>query len=319
MAGERDLLVASAGGHLTQLWLLADRLPDPRPRTFVTYDHVHSASLLGGEEVVHGHGPSSRSATKTFANWRLARQMLATGRYGRVVSTGSAIAVPFLLSAASRGIEARYIESATRSAGPSLTGRLLSVASRRVQLYTQHPQWADDRWRAVPSVFAGFSATPGRPVGGPLRIVVSLGTHRFPFDRLLRGLAGALRPDDQVLVQHGATPPVPLPGDVRYVPSLPVDELDAELRAADVVVAHAGTGIALSSLAAGSAPVLVPRRGHAGEHVDDHQADTAAQISGRGLGFSAEADELDRGVLERAAALTVRRSCDESTLELWAV
>lgn len=317
MAGERDLLVASAGGHLTQMWLLADRLPAPRPRTFVTYDHVHSASLLGGEEVVHGHGPSSRSVTKTVANWRLARQMLATGRYTRVVSTGSAIAVPFLLSAASRGIEARYIESATRSEGPSLTGRLLRMASRRVQLYTQHAEWADDRWRAVPSVFAGFSGVPGGPVGGPLRVVVSLGTHRFPFDRLLHGLATALRPDDQVLVQHGSTPPVRLPGDVRYVRSLPVDELDDELRKADVVVAHAGTGIALSALAAGSAPVLVPRRGHAGEHVDDHQADTAQQISSRGLGVAAEADELDRGVLERAAAMRIRRPTRESQLELW--
>lgn len=315
-AGGRDLLVASAGGHLTQLTLIADRLVGDRPRTFVTYDHPQSKSLLAGEDVVFGMGPSSRSLRALVVNWSLARRLLATGRFDRVVSTGSAIAVPFLVEAARRHIDAHYVESATRSHGPSLSGRMLERSSRRIELHTQHARWADDRWQLVPSVFDGFEVVSGPPVTRPLRVVVSLGTHRFAFDRLLLGLRGALRPGDQVLLQHGATEPISLPGQVEAVASVPADRLEAEIAGCDVVVAHAGTGITLTTLASGHRPVLVPRSGAHGEHVDDHQHDIADELGRAGLAITVAPERLDRAVLEQAAGDRVDRRGTRAPVEL---
>lgn len=307
MTARRDLFVASAGGHLTQLLLIAEALDERRPRTFVTYDHPQAHSLLAEEWVVHGFGPSSRSVLKAAGNWRLARRLLGSGMYARVVSTGSAIAVPFLLEAARRGIEAHYVESATRTRAPSLSGRILERLSGSVRLHTQHARWAGGRWELVPSVFAGFSVEHGAPPTGPLRVVVSLGTHRFPFDRMLRAVAGVLRPGDSVLVQHGATAPVTMPCDAEHVPSMPARRLESEIAAADVVLAHAGTGIALTSMAAGKQPVLLAREVAHDEHVDDHQHDTARELAERGLAIHAVPEKLDRAMLARAAAATVVR------------
>lgn len=312
----RDLLVASAGGHLTQLRLLADRLRPRRPRTWVTYDHPQAASLLAGEHVIHGVGPSSRSVRAAVGNWRLSADHVVPGRIDRVISTGSAIAVPFLLRAELRGIEGHYIESATRSEGPSLSGRILTATTRRVGLHTQHGDWAGDRWQAVDSVFDGFRAHQGTRSDGPLRVVVSLGTNRFSFERVLDWISSALRHDDDVLLQHGATRPRELRGRVRQVHSLPAADLDAELSAADVVVGHAGTGLALTALQHRRAPVLFARAAAYGEHVDDHQQQTLQSLAGRGLALAPPPERLDRDALLAAAGTTVDLDAETSPLVL---
>ena len=303
-----DLLVASAGGHLAQLHVLAQRLEPRRPQVWVTYDHPQAASLLRGCEVVHGAGPSSRSVTAALRNWRLAGRLVSPTEVARVVSTGAAISVPFLLRAALRGVEGHYIESATRTDGPSLSGRILERTTRRTALHTQHAGWSGGRWRAIGSVFDGFAAVPGpTPPDEGLRVVVSLGTHRFAFTRVLEQLAPALRETDEVVLQHGATPPLPLPGSVRAVHNLPAEDFEDALTRADVVVGHAGTGLALTSLRHGHVPVLFARTVRRGEHVDDHQELTARLLGQRGLAVVAGDGPLDRSLLLRAAGTEVEQ------------
>ena len=119
---------------------------------------------------------------------------------------------------------------------------------------------------------------------------------------MLEGLRAALRDEDSVLLQHGATEPVDLPGEVEAARSMSAERLEAEIAACDVVVAHAGTGIALSSLMAGHRPVLVARSAHEREHVDDHQLHTADELDRSGLAIAATPAGLRRGTLARAAA-----------------
>lgn len=95
-----------------------------------------------------------------------------------------------------------------------------------------------------------------------------------PFDRLLRALANyALRhPGEEVWVQYlDAKLPEPLKG----VPALPRTQLLDRMRAADVVVAHAGCGTIADAFETGHVPVIIPRRAHLGEHVNDHQMELA--------------------------------------------
>ena len=112
-------------------------------------------------------------------------------------------------------------------------------------------------------------------------ILVSVGTHTQPFDRLVRA-AGELAflVDEQVIVQCGASSF--LPGDAHCVDFVDAAQMERWLSEARVVVSHAGAGIILGALHAGKPLVLVPRKASLGEHVDDHQFELAGALADRG-------------------------------------
>lgn len=304
-------MLASAGGHLEQLCRLRTRFGGDQV-TWVSYDVPQARSMLDGERFVAAHHPTTKNIPNAVHNYRLARRVFAEHDIGRVISTGAAVAVPFMLRARQLGIPCHYIESATRVDAPSLSGRMVARL-RGVELYRQLGDWGEPRWQQGPCVFDGFAAAArGASAEAPIeRIVVSLGTHRFAFpalvDRLrerFRGSASGGR-DTEILWQLGSTPdPGGLPG--RVVAQLPHDELQTAIADADVVVGHAGVGLTLTALQAGTVPVLVPRRRARREHTDDHQVQLANELDRRGLAVTAEVGELSREHLERAASLGVR-------------
>lgn len=300
------LLVASTGGHLKQLERLSTRLEGaPGRHLWVTFDTVQSRSLLEGREVVFGRHTHSRDVVGAAANVRLARRLLRRHDVDVVVSTGAAVAVSFMLPARLNGVPCHYIESAARSDGPSLTGRMLRLLPG-VHLYTQYTAWERGPWRYRGSVFDGFEPVAPAPDEPPpiRRVVVTLGTIRYPFTRLARRLAEILPEGADVLWQAGSTDL----GGLGFAASaeLPSAELEAAMRDADVVIAHAGVGSALSALEAGRQPLLVPRRAAHREHVDDHQEQVAAELESRGLALAREAGELTRDDLVAAAGRAAR-------------
>lgn len=302
----RSLWVASAGGHLTQARLLWRQMGS-QPSTWVTYDVPHARTVLRGEEVVYAYHPTTKNLTNAVRNYRLARALFRTRRFARVISTGAAVAVPFMLRARQLGLPCHYIESATRVDGPSLSGRMLA-ALPDVQVYRQSGTWGGRRWRRGPSVFDGYTVarSASSTSSGPRRAVVSLGTQRFPFPALVERVrdqsGGAL---EHITWQLGSTPdPGGLQG--RVCGELNLEELEDEIRAADVVIGHCGVGLALTVLSMGKVPVLVPRRRHRGEHTDDHQAELARELARRGLAVVTEPQGLTHGHLEEAERLVAR-------------
>ncbi len=134
----------------------------------------------------------------------LARKMLRH-RPAMVISTGSGIAVGFLPVLAAGGVPAHYVESATRAVGPSLTGRILGKFPP-VNMYTQHEQWASARWTYTGSVFEGFAAVPRSPLPERIsKVVVTVGSLKFPFERMLQRVADLLPRDADVLWQVGSS------------------------------------------------------------------------------------------------------------------
>jgi UDP-N-acetylglucosamine transferase subunit ALG13 len=122
----------------------------------------------------------------------------------------------------------------------------------------------------------------GRVQGGGLLILLTLGTHEQPFARAL-ALVEPIASRDEVLVQHGYTPPpVWCPASKRF-DFLPYDRLVELMQAADGIVCHAGVGTIMTALSLGTTPVVVPRLERYREHVDDHQLQIAAAFSERGL------------------------------------
>ena len=108
-------------------------------------------------------------------------------------------------------------------------------------------------------------------------IFATVGT-QLPFDRLLQGLESwaALHPDVPVLAQTGAC--ARTYSFIRTVRHLSQTEFAARLKAARLVVAHAGMGTILSASELGKPVILMPRQARFGEHRNDHQIDTANEM-----------------------------------------
>lgn len=110
-------------------------------------------------------------------------------------------------------------------------------------------------------------------------ILVTVGTHPQPFDRLVRAAeALAVSLGEEVVVQRGASR-VPTP-HCRSVNLLPHGELLALMERARLVVCHTGPSTLMQALDRGHVPVVVPRSHLHGEHVDGHQLGFARHLRG---------------------------------------
>jgi UDP-N-acetylglucosamine transferase subunit ALG13 len=289
------LLVASGGGHLQQLHQLLPRLrPQPERQIWLTFDTALSRSLLADEEVVYLPYAAPRDTAAAVANARRALALMRRHRVHTVVSTGAHPALSCFGPARALGVRCHYIESATRSLSPSMTGRVSSFIPG-VQLYTQHRRWAGGRWRYAGSVLDDYIVVGQTPAVTEIRrAVVTVGTNEtYPFRRMIEAAANVLPSSAEVLWQVGSSDVSDL--GIAGRASVPGDEMADAVAQADVVIAHAGTGSAISALRAGKLPVLLPRSAADGEHIDDHQANTAYELQLRGLALvrSSEALSVD--------------------------
>lgn len=261
---------------------------------WVTHEGDQRYSLLS-DEVVHTVpyiGPRDYSALAN--NISPAVRILRSKRYSMVVTTGAGIALPFLVVGRLRGLTCHYIESAARAEGPSLTG---STAQHipGVNLYTQYPAWAHKRWQFRGSLFDGFNGFDAPPPKGINRVVVTLGTMRkFSFRRaveaLLRVLPETVNSDVEILWQTGCTDVSGL--GIRTHESIPTRDLHSAIADADLVVAHAGVGSAVTALRAGRRPLLLPRQASYHEHIDNHQDMIAGELARRRLVVTSHPDTL---------------------------
>jgi UDP-N-acetylglucosamine--N-acetylmuramyl-(pentapeptide) pyrophosphoryl-undecaprenol N-acetylglucosamine transferase len=298
------LLVASTGGHLAQLYQLRRRLVSgAEPVLWATFDTPQSRSLLAGERVVFVPYVAPRDWRRVLGNSGLAWRVLVEHDVRELYTTGSGIALTFVPLARARGARCHYIESAARSQGPSVTGRLVARVPG-VRAYTQYPGWASRRWQHSVTVFDDFCPAAPREPRPLKRLVVTLGTIKgYGFRSLIERLLTILPPDVEVTWQVGDTDVSGLPIQGRV--QMPQDELLEACRQADVVVAHSGVGSALGALQIGAVPILVPRRHARGEHIDDHQTLIAQELARRGLALHREVDQLTLADLEHATRLRV--------------
>jgi UDP-N-acetylglucosamine transferase subunit ALG13 len=146
-------------------------------------------------------------------------------------------------------------------------------------------------------------------------IFATVGT-QLPFDRLLAATDAwaAARPEETVIAQTGASTRVFAHLTCR--PHLEQADFADCMHKAKVIVAHAGMGTILSAAEAGKPLILLPRRADLGEHRNDHQLATAAEmavLSNVTVIDSADelADALDRA-LSRADVCQPRLSASAS-------
>lgn len=131
------LLVASPGGHLTQLKLMAPCF-DSFDRKWVTTDHT--SVDVGGDPLLLAHGPTTRSVKNLVRNCVVAWREIRRTRPDIIVSTGAGLAVPFFVVGRLFGVKTVFLEVYDRIDTKTLTGRLVRPFTSAFLL-----QWPEQR------------------------------------------------------------------------------------------------------------------------------------------------------------------------------
>lgn len=126
---------------------------------------------------------------------------------------------------------------------------------------------------------------------------------QMPFDRLIRALdtwAAHQANGREVLAQIGSA--TYQPSNLRTVPSLSPTGFREAVRAADLIVAHAGMGSVLTAMEFGKPLVVLPRLGTLQETRNDHQVATAKWLASKpGIYVAMLEAELDEAIRQAQA------------------
>ncbi len=124
-----------------------------------------------------------------------------------------------------------------------------------------------------------------------------------PFDRLIRAVDewGRLHPRIDIFAQIGNSDF--RPKHVDYTKFLEPAEFNRVMRAAKVIVAHAGMGSIISALELGKPIVVMPRHGALRETRNDHQVATAKRFGAQGRVVVAHDEQDFLGKLDYAITL----------------
>ncbi len=287
-------LVASAGGHLHQLRRLFPDTPFAHEdRFWITYANPQSRSMLAGEDVHWLPTATHRDLAGVIANLPRAYSVLRRQRVSAVVSTGAQIAVSAMLPARLLGIPCHYIESATRVDGPSLTGRMLARVPG-VHCFTQYEWPNQPGWEHFGNVFDAYRTEPRGATSKISRALITAGIGTTRSFSALGQTVLSILPADVEVVNSAGDPYLrgeqAHSADTARVAPYPI--FRDSLRQVDVVVAHAGVGSALAALEAGHCPIIIPRRAHRNEHIDDHQVQLAEELDRRGLAVVSSLESL---------------------------
>lgn len=308
------LWIAASGGHIAEAVSLDRLLESTDDSLWVTFDTPQTRSLLDGRRVEFVNYVAPRDLRASVKAARQIRKLVARESFAACVSTGSAVAGVSVPVVALGGLQCYYVESLTRVHGPSLTGRIMSV-SPRVATLTQEDRWSSRSWRFEGSILDGMRTVSADAPDGPRRVLVTLGTIRpYRFDRAVDAVLDALRPDDDVVWQLGATSGLTgLPGAAYS--DLSFTELSHLTEQADVVISHAGVGSVLMAHQYGKLPVLATRSARYHEHVDEHQSQLAESFVGRGLALALDmaGGKANRAQLDLAAASRICSAPTERT------
>ena len=137
-------------------------------------------------------------------------------------------------------------------------------------------------------------------------IFVTVGTHEQQFNRLVRAvdeLKGSGTLTEPVFIQTGYS--TYEPKHCEHSAFVPFRQMRARMAEADVVITHGGPSSFIEAMAAGKVPVVVPRRGDLGEHVNNHQADFVRIVAERQGGIVPVYGVAELpGAIERARGLS---------------
>lgn len=275
------LVIASAGGHLTQamcatsacdnIALVSNKKnisSDKIKRIYQIWDTQHNA-------LVH------------FCNLFFAMYVLLRERPSVVFSTGGPIVLPFALLCKMLPIKFVYLDTLSRVVELSNTGKLVKKYHLYNDFYCQ--------WQAIAqknnAQYIGkcfdilaensYQVTSKKVEECPI-ILVTVGTNQYDFNRLFSLLSVLpLYQDKRVkwVIQASHNKLEHLPANGEVVEMISRDEMEALVKQASLVISHCGIGSINLMLSYQKHVIFVPRVAKYNEFSDDHQLQIANEIS----------------------------------------
>ncbi len=109
-------------------------------------------------------------------------------------------------------------------------------------------------------------------------IFVTVGSQKFPFDRLLQQVDRMVRAglmEEEVFIQTGTSGYQPACPHQAFCERARFEEL---METCDILITHGGAGSMVDAAKRGKRTVAVPRLAQYGEHVDDHQLELVERL-----------------------------------------
>jgi len=111
---------------------------------------------------------------------------------------------------------------------------------------------------------------------------VSVGNATQPFYRLLEAVRKMVHQVPQpVFFQYGSAQNFRCQSS-QAVAFMDMQAFEQQVAEAELLILHAGAGSVMHAVRAGKVPVIMPRRAHFGELVDDHQLEFARELEAAG-------------------------------------
>lgn len=111
-------------------------------------------------------------------------------------------------------------------------------------------------------------------------ILVTVGTQKFPFNRLLKKVDSLIEQGiitDSVTAQIGYSDYHPL--HYSYVDFISEEKFDELIKNSDILLTHGGIGTIIKGLLLKKKVIIIPRMKEYKEHVDNHQIEIGERFS----------------------------------------
>ena len=130
--------------------------------------------------------------------------------------------------------------------------------------------------------------------GGIKLIFVTVGSRKYPFDRLFRKLDELCEEKiiiDKIFAQTGTS--LYKPQYYEYKNFISPQEFDERITDADIIISHGASGSIMKALNAGKKVIAVTRLEKYGEHINDHQLQNNEAFSKNGYVLMADPELRD--------------------------
>ena len=287
MASLKICLAASGGGHVRQLF---DLLPVVAGhQCFYVTESTALGQSIKPDFPVFFVSHVALGQAKLGAPWKMvvsglrncwqSFKIIRREQPDLILSTGAGSMAFAMLWGRLFGAKLVLIDSFARFHAPSAFARLVGPIA--------HVRVAQSKAAAAGHsnirIFDPFRLVDGpRPPKEDLLFATVGAT--LPFDRLVDMVADAQRrglTPGKLIVQVGEGGRQV--AGIDTVETMPFDRIRETLKAADIVVCHAGTGSLITALQAGCHVITVPRLYARREHYDDHQSEIANSLAARNL------------------------------------
>ena len=280
---KKVLVIASAGGHLTQALCATSRCENLI--LISNKKNVSDAKIKKFYKIMDTqHNPIIH-----FLNIFFALFILVKERPSVIFSTGGPIVLPFALLSRLVRIKFVFLDTLSRVTELSNTGKLIKKYNLYDAFYSQWENMAKKNevgyiGKCFDILGENHYAFVRKAKQPPPLILVTVGTCQYNFDRLFNLIAKhPLYSDNRVewIIQASHNKIATLPANGKILELVSRDEMEQLVKRSSLVISHCGIGSINLMLSYQKEVIFVPRVARLNEFSDDHQLQIANEISSK--------------------------------------